>query len=53
MQEARIELLQGMAIFGGIRTEILQLLLTKSPIVSIAANEFFVREHDQAIQCSL
>jgi CRP-like cAMP-binding protein len=48
MQEARIELLQQMPIFGGIRTEILQLLLALCPIVSAPANEFFFREHDQA-----
>ena len=47
MQEARIELLQRMPIFGGIRTEILQFLLASCPIVSIPTNEFFFREHDQ------
>jgi len=47
MQEARIELLQQMPIFGGIRTEILQFLLALCPIVSAPANEFFFREHDQ------
>ena len=47
MQEARIELLQRMPIFGGIRTEILRFLLAQCPIVSTPANEFFFREHDQ------
>ena len=47
MQEARIELLQRMPIFGGIRTEILRFLLTLCPIVSALPNEFFFREHDQ------
>ncbi len=47
MQEARIELLQRMPIFGGIRTEILQFLLASCPIVSASANDFFFREHDQ------
>ena len=47
MQEARIELLQRMPIFGGIRTEILQFLLDFCPIVSIPTNEFFFREHEQ------
>lgn len=46
MQEARIELLQRMAIFGGIRTEILQFLLASCPIVSVPTSEFFFREHD-------
>jgi CRP/FNR family cyclic AMP-dependent transcriptional regulator len=47
MQEARIELLQRMPIFGGIRTEILQFLLALCPIESVPTNEFFFREHDQ------
>jgi CRP/FNR family transcriptional regulator, cyclic AMP receptor protein len=47
MQEARIELLQRMPIFGGIRTEILQSLLASCPIVAVPTNEFFFREHDQ------
>jgi CRP/FNR family cyclic AMP-dependent transcriptional regulator len=48
MQEAQIELLQRMPIFGGIRADILRLLLGLCPIVSIPKNEFFFREHDQA-----
>lgn len=47
MQEARIELLQRMPIFGGIKTEILQFLLGLCPIVSMPTDEFFFREHDQ------
>jgi CRP/FNR family transcriptional regulator, cyclic AMP receptor protein len=47
MQDARIELLQRMPIFGGIRTEILRFLLAQCPIVQAPANEFFFREHDQ------
>ena len=47
MPEGRIELLQRMPIFGGIRTEILQFLLALCPIVSVPTNEFFFREHDQ------
>jgi CRP/FNR family transcriptional regulator, cyclic AMP receptor protein len=47
MQEARIELLQRMPIFGGIRTEVLQFLLALCPIVSVPASMFFFREHDQ------
>jgi CRP/FNR family transcriptional regulator, cyclic AMP receptor protein len=46
MQEVRIELLQRMPIFGGIRTEILQFLLALCPIVSVPTSEFFFREHD-------
>ena len=47
MQEARIELLQRMPIFGGIRRDTLQFLLAFCPIVSVPANEFFFREHQQ------
>ena len=48
MQEARIELLQRMPVFGGIRADILQFLLGLCPAVSVSTNEFFFREHDQA-----
>jgi CRP-like cAMP-binding protein len=48
MQEARIELLQRMPIFGGIRGDILQFLLGLCPVVSVPKSEFFFREHDQA-----
>jgi CRP-like cAMP-binding protein len=47
MQQARIELLQQMPIFGGIRTEIIQTLLALCPVVSIPTNQFFFHEHDQ------
>jgi CRP-like cAMP-binding protein len=47
MHEARIELLQRMAVFGGIRNEVLEFLLGSCPIVSVAANDFFFREHDK------
>ena len=46
MQEVRIELLQQMPIFGGIRAEILQFLLALCPTVSVPKNDFFFREHD-------
>ena len=46
--EARIELLQRMPIFGGIRSDILQFLLTLCPVVFVPTNDFFFREHDQA-----
>jgi CRP-like cAMP-binding protein len=48
MQDARIELLQRMPIFGGIRADILQFLLGLCPVVSVRENEFFFRENDQA-----
>lgn len=48
MQEARIELLKQMPIFGGIRNEILAFLLDRSPVVSVRKNDFFFREGDPA-----
>jgi CRP/FNR family cyclic AMP-dependent transcriptional regulator len=48
MQEVRIELLQRMPVFGGIRADILHFLLGVCPVVSVPMNEFFFREHDQA-----
>src|SRR6476469_6718395 len=48
MQEARIELLQRIPVFGGIRADILQFLLGVCPVVAVPANKFFFREHDQA-----
>lgn len=48
MRDTRIELLQQMPVFGGIRADVLQTLLDLCPVVSIAANEYFFREHDQA-----
>jgi CRP-like cAMP-binding protein len=48
MQEARIELLQRMPVFGGIRVDILQYLLGLCPVVSVPKNAFFFHEHDQA-----
>ena len=48
MHEGRIELLQRMPVFGGIRADILQFLLGLCPVVSVQANEYFFREHDQA-----
>ena len=47
MQEARIELLQRMPVFGGIRTDTLQFLLASCPVVAVPMNEFFFREHDK------
>ena len=48
MQEARIELLQRMPVFGGIREDVLQFLLGLCPVVDVPTDEFFFREHDQA-----
>jgi CRP-like cAMP-binding protein len=48
MQEARIELLQRMPIFGGIQADVLQFLLGLCPVVSVPTNGYFFHEHDQA-----
>ena len=48
MQEARIELLQRMPIFGGIRADVLQFLLGLCPVVTAPTNGYFFHEHDQA-----
>jgi CRP/FNR family transcriptional regulator, cyclic AMP receptor protein len=48
MQQARIELLQGMPIFGGVRANILQFLLGLCPLESVTKNAFFFREGDPA-----
>jgi CRP-like cAMP-binding protein len=47
MEETRIELLQRMPVFGGIRADILQFLVGICPVVSVPANEFFC-EDDKA-----
>lgn len=44
----RIELLQGMPIFGAIREETLAFLLGMSSTVTVAAGETFFREDDEA-----
>jgi len=47
MQNARIELLKGMAIFGAVRDDILVFLLERSPTVTAQKDSFFFREGDQ------
>ena len=47
MQDARTELLQRMAIFGGVRADILQFLLAFCPVVAVPRNEFFFREGEE------
>jgi hypothetical protein len=52
MQEARIELLQRMPVFGGIRADILQFLVSMCPVVSVPANGFFFMNMTRPIRCS-
>jgi CRP-like cAMP-binding protein len=48
MQPTRIELLQGMPVFGAIREDTLELLLARAHAVEVSSGGFFFREHDQA-----
>ncbi len=45
-QEARIELLKGMSVFGAIRNDIVCFLLERSAVVSVRKDDFFFRERD-------
>ena len=47
MDASRIQLLQGMAIFGAIRENVLQFLLERARTVEVVANDFFYQEGDQ------
>jgi cAMP-binding proteins - catabolite gene activator and regulatory subunit of cAMP-dependent protein kinases len=49
MQESKLELLQGMPVFGGVRETILRFLLEIAPVVSISKGNFFFRENDKAV----
>lgn len=46
MRDARIELLQQMPVFGGVRSDILEFLIDLCPIVSVGAEDFFFREDE-------
>jgi CRP-like cAMP-binding protein len=48
MEPARVAALQRMPIFGGIRADLLEFLVTQGTTVSVAADGYFFREHDQA-----
>jgi CRP-like cAMP-binding protein len=45
---SRIQLLQQMSIFGGIRDDIVQFILDRAPVVTVASGDFFFREGDAA-----
>lgn len=48
MEDTRIELLQRMPIFGGIRADVLRFLLELCPAVAVPAQTYFFRERDEA-----
>jgi len=49
MSTSRIELLQRMPIFGGVRDDVLQCLLDRAQFCKIPTGEFFFRQGDQAL----
>lgn len=46
MRDVPIELLQRMAIFGGVRKETLEFLLSHCPQIAVAKDDHFFREHE-------
>lgn len=46
MEKKRLELLQRMPIFGGIREDILEFLLQVSHVVSVKSGDFFFHENE-------
>src|SRR5438876_9744034 len=48
MQQKRTELLQQIAIFGGIRDDILGFILSLAPVVRVYQGDFFFMEGDTA-----
>jgi CRP-like cAMP-binding protein len=44
MKKERLDILQKMPIFGGIREDILEFILKDAPIVSVSRGEYFFRE---------
>ena len=48
MQDSRIQALQRMAIFGGIRADVLRLVLNASAPVYVPKGQFFFHQDDQA-----
>lgn len=48
MQQTRIEALQGMPIFGGIRRDVLGVLVDSARLMSVPRGQYFFRENDKA-----
>ena len=48
MQQARIETLQGMPIFGGLRNDVLGVLVNAAKIMTVRSGQYFFRENDKA-----
>jgi CRP-like cAMP-binding protein len=47
MQQARLQMLQNMPVFGGIDEDALQLLLQQAQLVEVAAGDYFFQEKEQ------
>lgn len=48
MQQARIEALQRMPIFGGIRADVLEFLVDAAEMTTVPAGQYFFHENDKA-----
>ena len=48
MQQTRVEALQRMPIFGGLRRDILELLVGAAEVTSVPRDQYFFRENDKA-----
>jgi CRP/FNR family transcriptional regulator, cyclic AMP receptor protein len=48
MQQTRIEALQGMPIFGGIRKDMLGVLVNAAKMMTVPGGQYFFRENDKA-----
>lgn len=46
MPKSNLELLQAMAIFGGLRDDILEFLLARATILSVAKGDYFFHENE-------
>ena len=48
MQQTRIQALQRMPIFGGIREDMLELLVSAAKMTAVPGGQYFFRENDKA-----
>lgn len=48
MQQTRIEALQRMPIFGGIRADMLEILVNAAEMTTVPSGQYFFRENDKA-----
>lgn len=48
MQQEIIPLLQSVPAFGGIREDVLELILSRAPVLTAKRGDYFIRENDEA-----